>query len=336
MKKLHDKTCIICSKEYMGSHNSIVCSPECFTKKRIRSKFMGGTEGIDFIMCPVCNEPAKEISNLHAKMHGFNSPKELALHYNMPYTKCEKIRNNMKGSNNPGFQHGGKLSPWSDKSEVHSKEQIQEAKEKAAENGLRKDYNRPSMKEYWIKKGQSEQEAKESARIHNLRDKAWFIRKYGEDLGHIKWVERQEKWYESLKKSGLFSGISKISRELFDAVQLRHDGKLFYGSEERTIRTPRRVYQVDLYDNNKNIIEFFGDYWHGNPDIFSDSHIIKKNKNGTVMTVADKREYDAQKIKDLESAGYSVKIVWERDYKDNPDKMVKECLEFLGGQSVSV
>ena len=69
----------------------------------------------------------------------------------------------------------------------------------------------------------------------------------------------------------------------------------------------------DFYDEKtKKIIEFDGTYWHG-------EHIIR-NSN---------KEREENRDKFLLSEGYNVLHIKEEDYRQNPDNVVKICLEFL-------
>ena len=40
-------------------------------------------------------------------------------------------------------------------------------------------------------------------------------------------------------------------------------------------------------------------------------------------------EHDALKKKIAEDAGFQVKVVWESDYKKNPNKVIEECKIWL-------
>ena len=40
-------------------------------------------------------------------------------------------------------------------------------------------------------------------------------------------------------------------------------------------------------------------------------------------------EADAAKIALAEQHGYKVKVVWESEYKKNPQKVVEECIRWL-------
>lgn len=134
----------------------------------------------------------------------------------------------MKGDKNPGFQHGGRLSPFSDKSEVHSKEQRLLAKEKTKETKKDPARRGNNTKEFWMKKGFSEEDA-----INKVSEKqSTFslekcILKHGEEDGKRIWQERQDKWQESLnsksqeekdeinRKKNIFLKIKDIEPEEF-------------------------------------------------------------------------------------------------------------------------
>ena len=69
---------------------------------------------------------------------------------------------------------------------------------------------------------------------------------------------------------------------------------------------------VDIYiPSEKRIIEIYGDYWHCNPKIFTEN-IYHKQLH---MTAKEKWEFDSNRIRKIEAAGYNVTIVWESDIK---------------------
>lgn len=70
-------------------------------------------------------------------------------------------------------------------------------------------------------------------------------------------------------------------------------------------------YTVDGYDPESNIIyEFYGDYWHGNPNIYNPNHINRNNKKsfGLLYTETIYRENT------LRNMGYNVISIWENDF----------------------
>lgn len=190
---------------------------------------------------------------------------------------------------------------------------------------------RPSQLQYWINKGFSKDEAKckvsERQATGSLEN---FIKRAGGDVevGTQKHTDRQEKWLTSMHDSGLHSGYSQASTILFDAIQemVPNEG-LFYGKTERSIRLESSVIKVDcLKESQKKIIEFYGDYWHGNPRKFKETDTIKYKRT---MLVSEKWDYDRKRIQDLRNLGYEVLIIWEMDYNENKEEAINLCVEFL-------
>jgi very-short-patch-repair endonuclease len=86
-------------------------------------------------------------------------------------------------------------------------------------------------------------------------------------------------------------------------------------NNEYVIRLSSKVIMPDFYDEkSKKIIEFDRTYWHG-------KHIIRSSNV--------KREQDRNMI--LIEEGYKVLHIKEEDYRNDPENMVKLCLEFLNG-----
>jgi hypothetical protein len=76
---------------------------------------------------------------------------------------------------------------------------------------------------------------------------------------------------------------------------------------------------------NKKIIEFNGDFWHANPLIFKENDIHPVFKK----PCKDRWKLDEEKINIANSFGYEVLIVWEKEYIDNKDFVLKKCFNFL-------
>lgn len=64
-----------------------------------------------------------------------------------------------------------------------------------------------------------------------------------------------------------------------------------------------------LNKRTRQIIEVYGDYWHCNPSLYAPTDYHSRLK----MTAEQKWALDKQKVDDLTSQGYDVKIVWETD-----------------------
>lgn len=82
---------------------------------------------------------------------------------------------------------------------------------------------------------------------------------------------------------------------------------------QRTIMIGERKIKVDAYDPTTNTIyEFYGDYWHGNPNVFSANQINTRASGKTMQELYD-RTIDKEQL--IKSAGYSLISIWESDWK---------------------
>lgn len=175
---------------------------------------------------------------------------------------------------------------------------------------------------YYTKKGHTEEEAKvlisERQRTFTLEK---CIEKHGEEQGRIIWQERQEKWIDSMKKSGLHSGYSDVSKKLFDEIS-KSFPNLSYGENEKIIRGKTRSYSADAV-LGKKIIEFYGNYWHANPKMYTENHNIRGH------VAKDIWNRDAIREQELKDLGYDVLVIWEKDFTENPTETIDKIKNFL-------
>jgi len=148
-----------------------------------------------------------------------------------------------------------------------------------------------------------------------------LIKKYGEEKTNDMVKNRG-------KRNSDFKRYSKISKEFFSKLEFFMNEKLDYGENEKWIRyNENKGFFVDLIKNNK-IIEFNGDFFHGNPNHYKENDLIKISKN-KIQTVKQIWEKDADKIEKLKKLNYEILIIWEYDVKNNENDVLKKCVEFL-------
>lgn len=117
---------------------------------------------------------------------------------------------------------------------------------------------------------------------------------------------------------------SGISERFFNSVQNLMDAPLVFGAVEFSLISENGTKYYDLVNHEtKKIVEFNGDYWHANPQKYKAEDNLRKS---TAQQIWDA---DAAKIKLAEDNGYQVKIVWESEYKKNPQKIIEECKQWL-------
>lgn len=193
---------------------------------------------------------------------------------------------------------------------------------------------RPNQTQYWVNKGLTEEEAtakvKERNAVNSLEK---YIERAGGDVetGTKNWADRQERWLNSLKASGMYGGYSKVANQLFTRVSETVPNLLF-GEHEKQIRCGSKVVHVDCcLLERKLVIEFYGDYWHANPKKYSaDSLITVIGKSASEIW-----ERDAIRQQALTSHGYNVLVIWESEYNSDPDATVNRCINFMRKDDVT-
>ena len=80
--------------------------------------------------------------------------------------------------------------------------------------------------------------------------------------------------------------------------------------------------------NRKKIIEYNGDYWHGNQSMYEDTFIIKQ----TGRTVLETRQRDEMKYQAAITRGFDLFIVWENEFIDNPENIKQQLLKWWNNE----
>lgn len=153
-----------------------------------------------------------------------------------------------------------------------------------------------------------------------------FIKRYGENKGK----EKYQIWLE--KVVPLFSGWSKIASYLFQQIHNNFSNLI------SNILYQPLTFEFSLFDTNlkrswfydfvipsiKYCIEFNGDIWHANPNIYKSDdkpHPFELNTSASELW-----ERDNYKINFLKSQGYQVDVIWESDYNNDQGKVFNECI----------
>lgn len=258
---------------------------------------------------------------------------------------AQKLYNEKMKAKNPFTGHGKELSPFS-KDFVGYKDMNEKEKEKAVLEATKHNVvgRNTNQKEYWMKKGFSEEESiKKVSERQTTFSKEICIEKHGEKDGLKVWQERQDKWQATLDakspeekeriaraKMCWGKGYSKISQEMFwkiyekikngvdtDQIYFATYNRLTH-KDDGTEKNHEYFYITEdgehffldfLLKNKKRVIEFDGDYWHGE--------------------ARGNQERDRIREQKLKAAGYEIHRVSERDYKREPVAMVYEAVQFL-------
>ena len=319
-KEVNDDICWSCgeSKEkyyYKATHH--VCLDCLVNKSHIEYTKVNKD---DWIECNICGYRASELSNHLKTMHGI-SAKDYGI------TKCQASKDKMKGENNPAYQHGGILSPFSKKFKNYTDEDTRKAALKKQGVTRKKNGTNPFTQEYHDKHNTSLSE-------YQTRDLNFFIKKYGDEEGKKRHASKTEKWIKSLDskdeeekkrinrmKVGRCGAISKGEKEILKCLKnLGIDAD----SQFQLKKNNKGYYLYDITVGFK-IIEYHGDYWHCNPNKWDE------DKFNTRLHMTAKEKWDLDEIKNLHarSHGYEVFVIWESDYKADKQGTIDKCIKFL-------
>lgn len=189
--------------------------------------------------------------------------------------------------------------------------------------------------EYYTARGYTEEDAiKLVADEQRHFSKEICIKKHGEIKGLLVWQERQDQWQHTMNsksteeknridklKAWKGNTISKSETFLFQEIKKQ----IPFCSNQLTIcHTSKKRYVYDIYFEKK-IIEFHGDFWHCNPNMYNEDYIHPLKK----IKAVDCWHYDSEKIKVAEQQGYKVLVVWEKEFKENKQMVINQCIQFL-------
>lgn len=252
----------------------------------------------------------------------------------------------VKGTNNPAYQHGGRLSPYSKKfvkyqnlTETETNQKISDVNDKKSAT-MTPDKQSTNI-EYYLAKGMSLEDATKALSERQTTfslDKC--IEKYGILEGTFVWQDRQDRWQATLNSKSdeelqdinsrkiSNCSVSKPEKELLDLIKSKYpeveDQFQLHYIEESTEK--KRWFLYDIKVGNV-IIEFQGDFWHRNPKLYDkDFSVIIYDKQYSTQDIWVK---DARKQKLAEDNGFKFYAVWEHDYKNNFETTMKNIFEFI-------
>jgi uncharacterized C2H2 Zn-finger protein len=341
MKKSRKKTiltCLDCGEiikggSHMSRHVKKVHGYSSYEEYKIKHNLIKSTEQLKSegaVECKICGLLSHDLTSHVLRIHKMDISEYKKLHGEIRSVKFLQAQSDkIKGEKNPAFNHGGKFSPLSKNFIYYDEDSKKEIIEKIS-NSNKNGGNNSTTLIYWINKGYTEYQAKEQLRKRQLTFSLEIcIEKHGKDEGEKIWVQRQEKWIDSVKKTRK-NGFSKISQILFWDIYYNIEKKenIYFAelgedkekdisgkNNEYKLKLNNRVILPDFLDtNNKKIIEFDGTYWHGEK--------IIKNSN---------KLRDSERDKLAIENGFLVFRVKEEEYRKNPSKVLQECLEFLNG-----
>jgi very-short-patch-repair endonuclease len=139
------------------------------------------------------------------------------------------------------------------------------------------------------------------------------------------WLEKsiQSDFAQSKQVGYRTSKGEETLSEILSELQITHTRQLQLKYEE--VNKKRRFF-YDIYIPKLNlIIEFNGDYWHANPDLYKASDLIHYRFGD--ITAEEIWNKDLKKKKLAESAGYSIITVWEKEIKKLSNKEILNLIQ---------
>jgi len=187
-----------------------------------------------WIECKFCGYRGKDLSSHLRYFHNI-TPKDYKRIKNVTVIKCQYLCDKVSGENNPGYNHGGKFSPFSENF-IYAEQTDREELFNRASQSRKDNDNETTRIEYWLK--QTNGDLLKAKILLKERQSTFTLEKctekYGKEEGHKKWVNRQDKWQNSLnsKPEEEIQNINKkkstkINFESLWRQELDSDGKFY-------------------------------------------------------------------------------------------------------------
>jgi len=149
-----------------------------------------------------------------------------------------------------------------------------------------------------------------------------FVKRYGEELGSNKFEEYLSRFKTS---------TSKVSQSFFNSLDLKlgeFNLKTYYHSKNTEfsilLKNLNKYYKLDYYIFDLKIaIEYNGDYWHANPEIYLRDDIIHSD-----LTANEIWDRDTARINNLLlEKGIETIKVWQKDDFINRENILNKIYE---------
>lgn len=219
--------------------------------------------------------------------------------------KCmsEGYKDSLRGENNPNYRHGPKhCEKCGEEIHRHSKQWCMNCVPKSGRDNP------------FFGKKHSKETCEKLSKIRKGKN-YWKGRKHTQDSKDKMSKYRKDKWQKMSneeKKTHLAILRNLLQKQLSNKSMTRPEKivQIFLQSKNISHKYSHSMYDKFFVDfwlpQNNTIIEVFGDYWHGNLDVFdilSDSQKRQKKK-------------DKSRVAYLTKCGHSVIVMWEKDLKN--------------------
>lgn len=220
--------------------------------------------------------------------------------------KCNSIHNNNFNKN-----------PRSPDSIAKTKEKVSASLKKKWED---KDYRERVIK------GTSKPRKESFKKEQSLRIKKWFDDNPGQKKLRSSRMKRT--WAEGrISHHNIHYNKSKMEVVLSDKIKEIYQNDLV--DSNKTLRNPEtgKIYFPDIFIPDLGIvIEFYGDYWHANPEKYSPEDIVFNKRTSREIW-----NHDSERIKGiLNCKGVkAVEVIWQSDFIENPKRVLSSLDKIL-------
>jgi G:T-mismatch repair DNA endonuclease (very short patch repair protein) len=150
----------------------------------------------------------------------------------------------------------------------------------------------------------------------------YFVSEYGETKGTTKYndfVNNRPSFATNNQRSINFK---KSNMEMALLLAIAHLGVV----PDVKVNDERYYAPFDMgVPDKKKLIEFYGDYWHMNPEKYLDTYIHPV----IGITAKHKHALDATKVRIAKDNGYDTLIIWESEWLVSKELVIRKVKEFL-------
>lgn len=177
--------------------------------------------------------------------------------------------------------------------------------------------------------------------------KDYFIKKYGLEKGHQKYLEVNKS--KAVNNPIILAEKMGITVDDATDIVIRRQKNFFTSNLEKEFTTLLenkigpleytsfskpygkwssllKTYVVYDIKHKDCIIEFNGDYWHANPKLFEDTAEIRGKSAKEI------RERDMLKLKTVEEQGFRTFVVWESDFINNKQQTIEKVAKWISNE----
>lgn len=174
----------------------------------------------------------------------------------------------------------------------------------------------------------------------NIKQREGFIKKYG--VSHFTQVETSnDKFKNTLLSKYNVTSLSQLSNcaskesqqlftKLYDTLSNDLKDKCYFASLNRefVVNYNKTFFKYDfVHSKLKKCIEYNGSRFHPQP--FQEDTEVGWCLFNPTKTVKEARNYETIKIEALKERGFSILVIWDYEWKKEPEQTIKKCIDFL-------